>query len=146
MGIHMKTTLEIDEGVMRQLKERAAHEGRTMSELVETALRALLDEKPAPYDVPPMPTFDSGGFLMNIDSRAEYLDAMDDDLEGDDVPRREPGTLLCPPALDGLAARGVELGVAPRRVREDVRVDDEHVSPSPEDRRDPSSTTTSSPG
>jgi hypothetical protein len=37
----MKTTLEIDEAVMRELKARAAREGRTMSELVETALRAL---------------------------------------------------------------------------------------------------------
>jgi plasmid stability protein len=87
MEIHVKTTLEIDEGVMRDLKARAARDGKTMSELVEAALRALLEEKPAAYELPPMPTFDSGGFLMNIDSRAEYLDAMDDELEGDDVPR-----------------------------------------------------------
>ncbi len=83
----MKTTLEIDEGVMRELKARAARDGKTMSELVEAALRALLEEKPVTKDLPPMPTFRSGGFLMNIDSRAEYLDAMDDELEGDDVPR-----------------------------------------------------------
>ena len=34
----MKTTLEIDEGVMRSLKEKAARDGKTMSELVESAL------------------------------------------------------------------------------------------------------------
>ena len=83
----MKTTLEIDEGVMRDLKARAARDGKTMSELVESALRALLDERPAAKELPPLSTFRSGGFLMNIDSRAEYLDAMDDELEGDDVPR-----------------------------------------------------------
>lgn len=87
MGTHMKTTLEIDEGVMRDLKARAARDGTTMSELVESALRALLEERPAAKELPPLPTWNSGGFLMNIDSRAEYLDAMDDELEGNDVPR-----------------------------------------------------------
>ncbi len=87
MGIHMKTTLEIPEGLMRELKARAAHDGKTMSELVESALRTLLEEKPSARALPPLPTFRSGGFLMNIDSRAEYLDALDDELEGDDVRR-----------------------------------------------------------
>ncbi len=81
MGIHMKTTLEIDERVMRQLKERAAHEGRTMSELVETALRALLaKEEQKPKELPPLPVWDGGGLLVDIDSREamyELLDAED---------------------------------------------------------------------
>jgi plasmid stability protein len=51
----MKTTLQIDDGVMRDLKMRAARDGRTMSELVETALRRLLEERPAEKDLPPLP-------------------------------------------------------------------------------------------
>jgi plasmid stability protein len=54
MVIHMKTTLNIENGVMRDLKMRAAREGRTMSELVETALRRLLDEHPVEKDLPPL--------------------------------------------------------------------------------------------
>ena len=41
MVIHMKTTLSIDDTVMAQLKREAAKQGRTMSDLVETALRLL---------------------------------------------------------------------------------------------------------
>jgi len=82
MGTHMKTTLEIPDGLMRELKARAARDRKTMSELVESALRTLLEEKAAPKPLPPMPTFDSGGFLVNIDSRAEYLDALDDEGGG----------------------------------------------------------------
>ena len=46
---------EIDDGVMLNLKVRAAREGRTMSELVETALRRLLEERPVDLDLPPLP-------------------------------------------------------------------------------------------
>ena len=42
MVYHMKTTLNIDDTVMAELKREAARQGRTMSELVETALRLLL--------------------------------------------------------------------------------------------------------
>ncbi|HET8542145.1 MAG TPA: ribbon-helix-helix protein, CopG family [Anaeromyxobacter sp.] len=66
----MKTTLEIDEGVMRQLKERAAHEGRTMSELVETALRALLaKEEQKAKELPPLPVWDGGGWVVDAGDR-----------------------------------------------------------------------------
>ncbi len=89
MGFRMKTTLEIPDALMRELKAKAARDGKTMSELVESALRTLLDELPEPRKLPPMPTFNSGGFLVNIDSRAEYLDALEDEAqpEADDVRR-----------------------------------------------------------
>jgi hypothetical protein len=45
MVFHMKTTLNIDDRVMAQLKSEAARQGRTMSELVETALRGLFRSK-----------------------------------------------------------------------------------------------------
>jgi hypothetical protein len=37
MGSRMKTTLNIDATVMAELKREAARQGRTMSEVVETA-------------------------------------------------------------------------------------------------------------
>jgi plasmid stability protein len=76
----MKTTLEIDEGVMRQLKQRAAQEGRTMSELVETALRALLarDEKKRKA-LPPLPTWDGGGWTVDPADREALQRLWDDD-------------------------------------------------------------------
>lgn len=81
----MKTTLEIPDHLMRELKARAARDGKTMSELVESALRTLLEQKPEAKELPPLPTFNSGGFLVNIDSRAEWYDQIED--EEDDVRR-----------------------------------------------------------
>ncbi len=83
MGSHMKTTLEIDAQVMRALKAKAAREGTTMSELVERALRTLLEERRAPTPtLPPLPTWDLG-MRVNVDSRAEWYDQLDDDEDAD---------------------------------------------------------------
>jgi hypothetical protein len=84
MDFHMKTTLEIDEGVMRELKRRAAAEGTTMSELVEAALRAFLRPAAPSKPLPPLPTFEGGRQLVDLDRRTAWLDA----LEGDDDARR----------------------------------------------------------
>lgn len=76
----MKTTLEIDEGVMRQLKERAARERRTMSELVETALRALLSrDEPRAKDLPPLPVWNGGGWLVDPADRQALYELFDAD-------------------------------------------------------------------
>jgi hypothetical protein len=87
MDFRVKTTLEIPDHLMRQLKERAARDGKTMSELVEGALRTLLEHKAEARELPPLPTFKSGGFLVNIDNRAEWYDQLDDADEADDVRR-----------------------------------------------------------
>jgi hypothetical protein len=39
----MRTTLNLDDEIMRSLKRRAAETGRTLTSLVEEALRSLLD-------------------------------------------------------------------------------------------------------
>ena len=38
----MRTTLDINDDLVRQAKERAAHEGRSLTSLIEDALRAFL--------------------------------------------------------------------------------------------------------
>jgi hypothetical protein len=75
----MKTTLNIDDTIMARLKREAARTGRTMSELVETALRRLLQTRPAPPALDALPTFDSGGALVDIADRDALYRAMEGD-------------------------------------------------------------------
>jgi hypothetical protein len=77
MASHMRTTLNIDDSVMAQLKREAARQRRTMSELVETALRLLFrSERKAP-DLRPLPTFRSGGALVDVADRTALYEAME---------------------------------------------------------------------
>ena len=75
MVFHMKTTLNVDETVMRRLKEEAARRGKTMSELVEAALRMFLLERPKPKKLPRLPTF-KGGILVDVANRDALEKAM----------------------------------------------------------------------
>jgi plasmid stability protein len=75
--VHMKTTLQIDDGVMRDLKIRAARDGRTMSELVETALRRLLEERPAEKDLPHLPVM-MARELVDVSDRDALYRAMEE--------------------------------------------------------------------
>ena len=77
MVFHMKTTLSIDDTVMAELKRQAARQGRTMSELVETALRNLLRAQKEPADLSPLPAFHSGGAFVDIADRDALYQAME---------------------------------------------------------------------
>ena len=81
MVFHMKTTLNIDDHVMRQLREEAARRRTTISELVEAALRRILAET-AGEDRgnarPVLPTWRSGGALVDVSNRAELYSAMEE--------------------------------------------------------------------
>ena len=83
MVFHMKTTLNIDETVMRQLKEEAARRGTTMSALVEAGLRRILaasssleSELNSPRK---LPTWDSGGFRVDVANREELYRILDEE-------------------------------------------------------------------
>lgn len=78
MVFHMKTTLVIDDGVMRRLRQRAAREGTTISELVEAALRLLLDAKRPAAQLPPLPSFRAGHARADIANRDALYDLMDE--------------------------------------------------------------------
>ena len=75
-SFHMKTTLTIDDAVMKALKREAAARGRTMSELVETALRMLLRGKRRSADLPELPVFDGGSARVDIANREALYDFM----------------------------------------------------------------------
>ena len=82
MVIHVKATIEIDGSVMERLREEAHRRGTTMSALVEAGIRNVLgkhapDSNPA-KDLPPLPTWDSGGHLVDIDNREELYRVMDE--------------------------------------------------------------------
>jgi Ribbon-helix-helix protein, copG family len=73
----MKTTLNIDDTVMAELKREAARQGRTMSEMVETALRLLLRARRKQGVPSPLPSFHSGGTLVDIADRDALYQAME---------------------------------------------------------------------
>jgi hypothetical protein len=82
MVFHMKTTLNIDDTVMKRLKEEAARRSSTMSELVEAGLRLVLEEpvgdQPA-GKLPKLPSWSSGGELVDVANRDELYAVMDGD-------------------------------------------------------------------
>ena len=82
----MRTTLNIDDELHAQLKRLAGATGRTITELLEDAIRGLLADvrQASEADVPDFPTFDGGqrpGLLpgVQIDSKAALADVMGDD-------------------------------------------------------------------
>ena len=77
MVFHMKTTLVIDDGIMKRLREEAARQGKTISELVEAALRLSLQSSVKKRELPPLPHFDSGGALVDIADRESLYQAME---------------------------------------------------------------------
>ena len=77
MFFHMKTTLNIDDGVMTRLKQEAARQRKTMSELVETALRRILEAPSAPTVLPDLPSFSGGAHQVDIADREALYQAME---------------------------------------------------------------------
>lgn len=77
MVSHMKTTLNIDPATMAKLKREAARQGRTMSEMVETALRLMLRDQRKREKLPELPAFHSGGALVDIADRDALYQAME---------------------------------------------------------------------
>ncbi|MEQ1930041.1 MAG: CopG family transcriptional regulator [Parvularculaceae bacterium] len=73
----MKTTLDIDDTVIRELKREAARQDKTMSEIVETALLLLLQQKTRNDRLPRLPTFDGGVPLVDIADRDALYEAME---------------------------------------------------------------------
>jgi hypothetical protein len=74
----MKTTLNIDDTVMAELKREAVRQKRTMSELVEIALRTLFRSAKKRGPIPDLPTFRSGGMMVDVSRR----DALYQTMEG----------------------------------------------------------------
>ena len=84
----MRTTIRIDEGLYRRTKALAARTGRTVSDVIEDAVRTLLDRPsiaPPPEDLPALPTFGGSGTMPGVDlaDNARLRDLMDEGEELD---------------------------------------------------------------
>ena len=77
MVFHMKTTLSIDDRIMRRVKQEAARRRTTMSGLIESALRRFLAERPDSTSLPPLPKLASGGALVDVADRDALYQAME---------------------------------------------------------------------
>ena len=76
----MRTTLNLDESVMRSLKRRAAETGRTLTSLIEEAIRSMLDrETRLEPDYRLRWVIVQGGALPGVDlsDRDSLMDLMD---------------------------------------------------------------------
>jgi hypothetical protein len=77
----MRTTIHIDDQLLRAAKKAAAESGRTFTALVEDALRQTLAARKAISSAPPfeIPSLDTGGTMpgVDLDSNANLLDIME---------------------------------------------------------------------
>ncbi|MCC6796748.1 MAG: type II toxin-antitoxin system VapB family antitoxin [Candidatus Hydrogenedentes bacterium] len=77
----MRTTIDINDQLLQQAKLRAAETNRSLTSVVEDALRHLLHKDPAARKKPrrPMPVDGSGGVLpgVDLDNTSSLLDRMD---------------------------------------------------------------------
>jgi hypothetical protein len=78
MVFHMKTTLIIHDNVMKRLREEAAKRDTTISELVEAALRLMLEPRQRERKViEPLPVHDLGGVYVDVANRDALYQAME---------------------------------------------------------------------
>lgn len=81
MVICMKTTLNIEDTVMRRLREEAARRQTTMSALVEAGLRRVLGDSGAQdheaKPLRPLPSWKSGGQRVDISNREEMYGVLE---------------------------------------------------------------------
>ena len=77
---HMRTTIDVNDALLRAVKTRAANEQRTLKETFEQALRAYLaDSADVTADAPRIPTFRGRGVQPGVDltDNAALLALMD---------------------------------------------------------------------
>ena len=78
----MKTTLNIDDTLLRGLHEEAPRRGTTMSALVEAGLRRILEERVSHRTgqdtLPPLPTWHGGEMLVDVAKRDDLYRAMEE--------------------------------------------------------------------
>lgn len=80
----MRTTIRLDDSLLREAKARAAGAGRSLNAFIEDAVRSALRREADVAEVPEIPRFPGGRLRpgVSLDSGAELLELME---------RGEPG-------------------------------------------------------
>jgi hypothetical protein len=82
----MRTTVRLDEALLSEAKQLAARSGRTLTSIVEEALRRLLAERtPEPRAPVKLTTFKGNGLRpgVDLDDSASVLDLMEGGRDAD---------------------------------------------------------------
>ena len=78
----IRTTIRLPDDLLLAAKRQAVNTGRTLTRVIEDALRAALAREDSEPDeqIPTLPTFGSGGLRpgIDLDDSASLLDAMED--------------------------------------------------------------------
>ena len=77
-----RTTLILDEALYAELKQRAAQERRTLTDVVEQALRRGM-EAPRRHARITLPSYDLGPFLVDPADRTSFGEATERPTEAD---------------------------------------------------------------
>lgn len=81
---HMRTTVRLDDDLIKQAKIRAAEQGITLTQLIDESLRERLASRPPRTSVEPfrLPTYGEGGTRpgVNLDDNRALSDLMDEEL------------------------------------------------------------------
>lgn len=76
----MRTTIRLDESLLREAKARAASAGRSLNDFIEEAIRLSVLAAAPVSAAPAIPVLAGGRGLrpgVNLDSNADLLDTMD---------------------------------------------------------------------
>lgn len=73
-----RTTIDLDPTVLRQLKRRARHEGKSLGRLASEVLSAALEQRPGPEEPPPLAwTSRPMGALVDLDDKEAVRRALE---------------------------------------------------------------------
>jgi hypothetical protein len=76
--LSMRTMIQINEALLQEVKQLAAHQGKTLSRVIEDALRAYFVSKTDAEQRRPvhLPTFSGNGLLpgVDLDNSVAFLD------------------------------------------------------------------------
>jgi hypothetical protein len=83
----MRTTIRLDDALLAEVKARAAQSGRTMTEVIEDALRASLSRRGSTHTSRrsiKLPTYRGRGVKpgVDLDNGASLLELMDEHAAG----------------------------------------------------------------
>lgn len=73
----MKTTMNFPDALMAELKRRAREENRTVTSIVEEAVRTHLEKDQNHAHRCTLPTWDGGGSHVDIDDKDAVWDVLD---------------------------------------------------------------------